>query len=376
MEQEISTTPVSVKDVISKVKRKRKREEAEQRRSQKKKANARFYKLDSILGNKCMYYIIIGGRKTGKSYSAAKFLCTHQDDVNYWFRISERSTRAMTADNCRGLVDRDLQRKYGLELTCKNGMYVYNGDKEFCTIAPLSAFGKLKGVGFYDKDYKGWYNIILDEFQLEQGEKRTSFDILYNFMGMIENTIRTEKQKVRIFLLGNTLEEASTILKAFNFLPETFGRFYIHQKDKETGQRRLVAVLDNIEPTKEYLMDRYGSATDILGGGALSNYTNELSKDRRLITKERRHHLRGIIKFFREKESWFCYWDNGIITRYKNQPSKMENDICMRPHLNSYFNTENKQMIIDMYDVRALKFDSLITQAYFEDYMKALRTSK
>ena len=114
MQQETSMTPASVKDVIAKVKRKRKREETEQRRSQKKRANARFYKLDSILGNKCMYYIIIGGRKTGKSYSLAKFFCTHQNDVNYWLRISERSTRAMTADNCRGMIDKDLQEKYGL----------------------------------------------------------------------------------------------------------------------------------------------------------------------------------------------------------------------------------------------------------------------
>ena len=134
-------------------------------------------------------------------------------------RISDTSVKAMLANNCKALIDPGLQRKYDCDFKTKGGMYVYDHGKEFLTCVPLSSFGKLKGVGFYDKDFEGYYNIILDEFQLEQGEKRTSFDILYNFIGMCENTVRTTKSKVRVFLLGNTLEEASTILKAFNFLP-------------------------------------------------------------------------------------------------------------------------------------------------------------
>ena len=132
-------------------------------------------------------------------------------------------------------------------------------------VIPLSQFAKLKGVGFYDKDFKGYYNIVLDEFQLEQGERRTSFDILYNFIGMCENLVRTTKKKVRVFLVGNTLEEASTILKAFNFLPEKFGRFKLKSKR---------CIIDNLEPTEEYLDDRKGSIADILGGDSMSNYTN------------------------------------------------------------------------------------------------------
>ena len=124
-------------------------------------------------------------------------------------------------------------------------------------VMPLSQFAKLKGVGFYDKDFEGQYNIILDEFQLEEGERRTSFDILYNFIGMCENIVRTTKKHIRVILMGNTLEEATTILKAFNFIPEKFGRFYLKSKK---------CVLDNIEPTEEYLQDREGSIAEILGG--------------------------------------------------------------------------------------------------------------
>ena len=140
--------------------------------------------------------------------------------------FSETSTKALLANKADKLVDPDLKRKYDLDLSTK-GFEVYNHKEPFVTVIPLSQFGKLKGVGFYDKDFDGEYNIILDEFQLEQGERRTSFNILYNFIGMCENIARTTKSRIRVILLGNTLEEASTILKAFNFLPEKFGRFYL-----------------------------------------------------------------------------------------------------------------------------------------------------
>ena len=235
----------------------------ELRRAQKKEANARFVNLNSMLGNDwAMFYVICGGRMTGKSYSVTDFLVRqhrrHKENVkNYWLRISETSTTALLVNKANKLVDPDLQRKYNMVLTRK-ASEVYDHGRLFCTVLPLSGFAKSKGVAFFDKDFNGYYNIVLDEFQLEQGERRTSFDILYNFIGMLENIARTTKNKVRVFLLGNTLEEASTILKAFNFLPEKFGRFYLRSKR---------CVIDNLEPTEEYLKDRQGSLADILGGG-------------------------------------------------------------------------------------------------------------
>ena len=253
------------------------------KRAQEKRALARYYQLNSILGNSwAIFFIITGGRKTGKSYSVTDFLCNRKKKLgdkvkNLWLRISETSTKAMLANKADKLVDPDLKRKYDLDLSTK-GMDVFDHKNPFMTVCPLSQFGKLKGVGFYDKDFDGEYNIVLDEFQLEQGEKRTSFDILYNFIGMCENYVRTTKKNVRVFLLGNTLEEAAQILKAFNFIPEKFGRFYLKRKR---------AVIDNIEPTEEYLADRKGSIADILGGGDMSNYTNQLTKSVRLIDKRR-----------------------------------------------------------------------------------------
>ena len=219
--------------------------------------------------------------KEGKSYSVTERMCKltkkYGDNVKcYWMRISETSTKQLLLNKADKLVDPDLKRKYDLELTTKGGN-VYNRGKKFCEVYPLCSFGKLKGVGFFDKDFTGKYFIVLDEFQLEQGEKRTSFDILYNFIGMIENIARTTKNNIEVWLLGNTLEEASTILKAFNFLPEKFGRFYLKRKR---------CIIDNLEPSEAYIKDRKGSIADILGGGKMSNYTNMLVKDKSLLDRK------------------------------------------------------------------------------------------
>lgn len=344
--------------------------EVKQRQDARKRhIQSRWYtrELKSLLGiTWAMFYIILGGRMTGKSYALTDYLCNQKrkkgDRVkNYWMRISETSTKLMLANKAQKLVDPDLVRKYHLDLSTK-GMEVYNHSEPFMTVIPLSAMAKMKGVAFYDKDYTGDINIVLDEFQLEQGEKRTSFDILYNFIGMIENIARTTKSRIRIFLVGNTLEEASTILKAFNFLPEGFGRFYLKRKR---------CILDNIEPTEEYLKDRKGSAADILGGDEMSNYTNEIRKDVSMICKDRLKRPQYLIKFGKQRDKIFIVWDNNVITRYKGQSVKAA--ISMRPYLDELFNVERRNTVLEIYDVKGYKFDTLITLSYFQDELKKLR---
>lgn len=333
------------------------------------KSTKRWYtdNLRSLLGNTwAMFYGILGGRMTGKSYALTDFLCKQKKKYganvkNYWLRISETSTQKLLANKANKLVDPDLVRKYDLELTTK-GMDVYNRGEPFMTVMPLSSMAKTKGVAFFDKDFTGWYNIVLDEFQLEQGEKRTSFDILYNFIGMIENIIRTTKTNVRIFLVGNTLEEASSILKAFNFLPEGFGRFKL---------KRRRCIIDNLAPTEEYLKDRHGSAAFILGGDDMSNYTNDLRKDTSLLCKKRLVNPRYIIKFSKNKKDMYIIWDDNIISRYKGQPIKSV--IAMKPYIDTTYTPEMKQMIIDQFDARAFKFDTLITLSYFQGNLQQIR---
>ena len=343
--------------------------EAQMEAKKKRKKTGRWYarNLRSLLGNDwAMFYVILGGRMTGKSYALTDFLCNQKKKYgnqvkNYWLRISETSTKGLLANKANKLVDPDLSRKYDLELTTK-GMDVFNRGEHFMTVLPLSGMAKLKGVAFYDKDFKGTYNIVLDEFQLEKGEKRTSFDILYNFIGMIENIIRTTKRKVRIFLVGNTLEEASTILKAFDFLPEKFGRFYLKRKR---------CIIDNLEPTAEYLKDRYGSAADILGGRGMSNYTNDLKKDLSQVSRARKIHPKYTIWFGKDNSEKYIVWNDNIISRYKGQP--INNIVAMRPYLNTHFTPEARQGVIDIFDAKGYYFDSLITLSYFQGELQKIR---
>lgn len=335
------------------------------------KSLARFYNLQSIMGNDwAIFRIILGGRMTGKSYSVTDRMCKlkkkYGDDVKcYWMRISDTSTKALLCNKADKLVDPDLKRKYELELTTK-GNTVYNKGKTFCEVYPLSSFGKMKGVGFYDKDFKGKYFIVLDEWMLEQGERKTSFDILYNFIGMCENFLRTTKQNVEVWMLGNTLEEASTILKAFNFIPEKFGRFKLRSKR---------CIIDNLEPTEEYLKDRKGSIADILGGGNMSNYTNMLNKDKSLITKERGKKPTAIIKFGKTTDKWYTVWDGKLIKKYNKEKLPIESDFCMMPYINSYYSLEKRQTIFDMYNARVFKFPNLIVQAYFQEELRLIKKS-
>ena len=336
-------------------------------RAQKKRSFARFYNVNSMCGNDwAIFRIIIGARMTGKSYSVTERMCNLKKKLGdgckcYWLRISDLSCKQLLGNKADKLVDPDLKRKYQLELTTK-GNVVFDHGKTFCEVYPLASFGKLKGVGFFDKDYKGKYFIVLDEFQLELGEKRTSFDILYSFIGMLENIARTTKNNIEVWLLGNTLEEASTILKAFNFLPEKFGRYYLKRKK---------CVIDNLEPTEEYLKDREGSLAQILGGNEMSNYTNELTKDRKLIYNKRVYKPSYIIKFSKDKNDWYVCWDSKVIKRYKGQTC--DNIISMRPYIDEWYNTEKKLNIIEMYDSQYFRFDTLITKAYFEDSLKKIR---
>ena len=339
-------------------------------RAQKKRSLARFVNLNSMLGNDwALIYGIIGGRMSGKSYSVCDRTCNLKKRLGdgckcYWLRISDLSTKQLLSNKADKLVDPDLKRKYQLELTTK-GNVVYDHGKTFAEVYPLSSFGKMKGVAFFDKDYEGKYFIVLDEFQLEIGEKRTSFDILYNFIGFIENIARTTKNNIEVWLLGNNLQEASEILKAFSFIPETYGRYYLKRKR---------CIIDYIEPSEEYLKDRKGSIADILGGSEMSNFTNEIEKDFRLISKEKLIKPQAIIKFGKNKDSWYTLWNSNLIKRYNGQ--NCTNVIAMRPYISQLFSMERRQNIIDMYDLEAFKYATLVDKTYFESDLKKIRTTK
>ena len=382
--------------------------------AQMKKNSLPFYRLRSILGYDYMiYYFLLGGRMAGKSYAVTDFYVHQFFEYGrpfYWLRLTEAGTRKLLNNNAEKLVDPDLRRRYNLNLKTR-GENVYNITIDdngvehktlMCKVLALSTFYSDKGQGFFDLEYlqknpNAYYNICLDEMNREANEKN-SFDIVYAFANEIENIVRNSKHNLRIICIGNTLQEASDILCAINFLPDHFGRFklvknkkkliemikeyknaksskeyqIIHEKykDYDFGKR---AVVEYMEPTEQYKAMRNGSAAEILAGNS-STFTNEIQIDTILIARHKRFEKpTAIIKFHKEIESWFTVWDGNIIAPYTGQKATV---IAMRPYLDSLFNADLQKQIITLFDTRAYLFRDLSTFKRFQKELQILKPRK
>lgn len=379
-----------------------------------KKDKLPFYRLRSILGYDYMiYYFLLGGRMAGKSYAVTDFYVHQFFEYGrpfYWLRLTEAGTRKLLNNNAEKLVDPDLRRRYNLNLKTR-GENVYNITIDdngvehktlMCKVLALSTFYSDKGQGFFDLEYlqktpNAYYNICLDEMNREANEKN-SFDIVYAFANEIENIVRNSKHNIRIICIGNTLQEASDILCAINFLPDHFGRFklvknkkkliemikeykkaksskeyqIIHEKykDYDFGKR---AVVEYMEPTEQYKAMRNGSAAEILAGNS-STFTNEIQIDNSLIARHKRFEKpTAIIKFHKERESWFTVWDGNVIAPYTGQKASV---IAMRPYLDSLFNPDLQKQIITLFDTRAYLFRDLSTFKRFQKELQILKPRK
>lgn len=356
----------------------------------KKKLNYEWYSIRSMLSYWWAFFLmLLGGREVGKSYAVTDFYVRQWKTKGrpfYWLRLTDRSQQKLLMNNAEKLIDPDIRRKYNLDLvTIGDGVYeVLEREKLFdeegnflrygkilkkklmARVLALSTFYNDKGSGLFDKDFLDdpnmYYNICLDEMNREKNEKR-SFDIVYAFTNQCENILRSTKKRLRIICIGNTLEEASDILCAFNFIPEQFGRYKLKKKK---------CVIDYIEPTEAYKERRKGTVADILMGGA-STFTNEIETDETLVYKGRLTKPTGIIKFLHGKENWFTIWDGKVLARYNGEKSTV---IAMRPYIDELFSSKVRDTMIQMFDTRSFLFRNLITFKLFQKNMELLRPSR
>lgn len=346
----------------------------------KKMLNREWYSLRSILGNDwAIFYFLLGGREAGKSYATTEFFVRQWRKYNrpfYWLRLTETSASKLLTNNAEKLIDPDIRRRYNLDIVTKgDGVYEVLARDEKTNkilekklmgrVLALSTFYNDKGSGLFDKDFLNdpnmYYNICLDEMNREQNEKK-SFDIVYAFTNQLENLVRSTKTRVRVICIGNTLEDASDILCAFNFLPEEFGRYYLKKKR---------AVIDYIEPSEAYKERRQGTIADILMPTA-STFTNKREIDKTLITKQRLYKPNYIIKFGNEEK--FTVWDDNVVAPYNKE--KCERVVPMRPYLDEVFIVAARDTVIQMYDTRCFKFKNLITQKRFKGALELLKPRK
>ena len=349
------------------------------------KHKSQWYNLRPILGhfNWAMFAVLLGGREVGKSYSVTNFFVDQWKNKGIpftWLRLTESAARKLLQNNAEKLVDPDLRRKYDLDLIT-NGNNVYevtkrtkpdkNGKtkilekKLMARVYALSTFYNDKG-SIFDKDFLNdpnmRYNVAVDEFEREKGEKNT-FNILYSLVNQLENLLRSSKERVRIFFLGNTLEEASDILCAFNFIPESFGIFKLKSKR---------CVIHNIAPTEEYKERRKGTIADILMPTA-STFTNKIDTDNTLINKSQLIAPNYVIKFTKDKGHWYTVWNSNIVTKYNGEKKPV---IAMRPYLDEVFNVDVQKNMITLFDTRSLQFRNLITFKQFQSDMEELKPRK
>lgn len=326
-----------------------------------------WYKFNSIFGYKdCMFYVNIGSRMTGKSYAAMDF-CLNQYKKYHrqfvWIRLSAVSRDKMLANNADKLIDMDLRRKYNLDI-CRKDMDVYEvlkrdnkgkiiKKRKMCKVLALSEMAKEKGVALFDKDYKGWYNIVCDEFVREKNEKET-FDVRYNLANTLENLIRVRKNKVRIVLICNACSEIGNVLAGFNFIPFQFGRWHLKKKK---------AIIDYCEPDADYKAMRDGSALDILMSSTDGNTSNIIERDMSRIWRAPLRKPIAIVKFSKDKNDWYILHEHRVISRYKGQP--LNNTIAMRPYISEVFDPEQRDMIYQLFHAKNLYFKDLITQELF-----------
>lgn len=350
----------------------------------KKKAlqEREWYNLRSLLGyDWAMFYFLLGGRETGKSYATTDFF-VHQwrryKRPFYWLRLTEASQKKLLQNNAEKLIDPALKRKYNLDIVTsgENVYEVIERDEKgkikkkelMARVMALSTFYNDKGSGLFDQEFLDnpnmYYNICLDEMNREANEKN-SFDIVYAFVNQLENLVRSTKERIRVICIGNTLQEASDLLCAFNFIPDNFGRFKLKKKR---------AVIEYMAPNEAYKERRKGTIADIVSPES-STFTNEVAMDRELLCKERLKRPISLIMFTKERGDWFTVWEsqNGKIVIAKYNKENVKNVYAMRGYLDKFFDKERKQIIIDKFNNRSFLFRDLSTQKMFQRQMKLLK---
>lgn len=351
-------------------------DELMRQKKKKEMLNKEWYSLRGMLSYWwAIFLFLLGGREAGKSYAVTGFFVHQFIEYGrpfYWLRLTENSAKKLLANNAEKLIDPDIRRKYNLDIVTNGGnVYVVERNEKgkiikkklMARVLALSTFYNDKGSGYFDKNFLDdpnmYYNICLDEMNREKNEKN-SFDIVYAFTNQLENLVRSTKKRIRVICVGNTLEEASDILCAFNFLPEDFGRFKLKKKR---------AVIEYIEPSEKYLTRRKGTIADILMPSA-STFTNKVTVDSSLVYKGKRIRPSQIIKFSKDMEDWFTVWDGKVIAPYNKERVSV---ISMRPYLDEFFNTQLRDQILMIFDSRGYAYKDLITFKKFQKQLELLK---
>lgn len=169
-----------------------------------------------------LFYIFIGGRGIGKTFSALWESYSHGKNIMYLRRTETELTNCATPVN-NPYKKINLVKGTHIELESKGSMILINDiisedEKENRGVAcALSTFGKFRGTSFDEIEY-----IIFDEFIPMVYNKdslfRNELFYLYNLVETINRNREIEegRESVKVLLLANTFNLDSSILTGLN----------------------------------------------------------------------------------------------------------------------------------------------------------------
>ena len=353
-----------------------------------------------IFGLPANFYVLVGGRGIGKTYTCQKYALRQffkHGKKFIWLRLKEPAVKTLLANNAKDFIDSGLILKWkitGFKVE-GNSVLVTRGDpedkssyREMCKILALSTFYQIKGVALNkggktpdikldDKmantmiksAIKKFSILILDEMNAEKMEKKT-FDIAYAFMNQIETICRNDRDR-RIILTGNTLDEASDILAtSFRFIPDEFGIYRIRIGKKKKGKERIKAVIAYIPNSKKFDEEREQSLAAALAPEA-STLTNKIQSDVELISKRKPGPMSFIIQFDDNTKFVAC---GNIITKQQIPKNINLPVIAMRRWLTGIpYYEENAKLVMLNAEQRRYQFDRLMTLKLFYKELKLLK---
>lgn len=214
------------------------------------------------------YKFIIGARGIGKTYSTGNLLCNfyhkvknipdnpnNVDDLFIYYRLKPNQLAMMGDD----IIDAKLQKKHNIKVKVVDNEIFFN-DRKMGELLAIQQAPDHKGAVWPWQRYR---YAIVDEFQLERRERRT-FDVNYNLRSSLESVARfTTRIELgmdfpEIILMGNTVDEATDLLYAFDFLPTKYGTYKLKNKQ---------AIIQYVQDGEKYRSNQRRNPLRILNSG-------------------------------------------------------------------------------------------------------------
>lgn len=329
--------------------------------------------------NKYPFRIIIGGRGAGKTFSSSKLIANlyekvkdlpersdNVDDMFIWFRLERNEVTNVKAKG--DLLDSKVIRDRKLTITF-DGDYIFINSRKMGVIKPLSEASKLKGT---DWEWSRYRFVILDEFQRER-RVRNTFDVVYNLRSALESMCRFSTRTFlgydypTVIMSGNTIDEATDVLYAFDFLPLKYGTYKLAKKQ---------AIIQYVAATEDYKnMLRNNPLRVLASEDDLTFDDTSARKHYNVLEPNRAGHLNYITHLKLNDYIVVQVWQTqqGHIYVAKDLPTKKFHNrhlVLNRKYANkgTYYNVNFHKMMRESLANNNIYFDKQITALIFDKH--------